>query len=89
MRLQPIVSEIGGAAVLADQNTGHYAPINCMPHLPLLGQYLGHTWRFDHESHPEGAAFDHMIIRCYSAYIWWGQHGRFDLNMWPQGGALN
>ena len=20
-----------------------YVPINCMPHLPLLGQYLGHT----------------------------------------------
>ena len=46
----------------------HYTPINCMPHLPLLGKYLGHTWGFDHESRPEGGAFDHMIIKCYSIY---------------------
>ena len=58
--------------------------INCMPHLPLLGQYLGPGM-----SRPEGGAFDHMIIRCYGVYhvcMQWA--GARDL-MWPQGGALN
>ena len=46
---------------------GYNAPINCMPHLPLLGQYLGHTWGFNHESHPEGRTLI-LIIRCYSLW---------------------
>ena len=41
-----------------------------MPHLPVLGQYLGHTWGFDHESRPDGGAFDHD-----NQVLWWGQMG--------------
>ena len=42
--------------------------LSIVPHLPLLGQYLGHTWGFDHESRPDGGAFDQMMIRCYSIH---------------------
>ena len=37
--------------------------IVCPP--PPVGAVPG---GFDHENHPEGGAFDHMIIRCYSIY---------------------
>ena len=47
-------------------------------------QYLGHIYlRIDHESHPEGGAFDHMITSIYMV-------GRLDLfESHPEGEAFD
>ena len=47
------------------------APLNCMPHLvPPPGAWPRPCWgMYAPGHHPEGGAFDHMIIRCYSIGI--------------------